>query len=188
MDYEGQQAEVVEASEACSKVRRNPHPARNESRTIIYFVQCDVTTNIKIGISSDVPRRLKQIIGQRRKQLTVLATVPGTFGQEQRLHAQLGAFSVGAEWYRDCAEIRKVISRCKVNIADASKNPLGELRKFGSVARILWPKDTAACLAAIAKCDERHAKRFLSGEYEPPLSVVLAVVHEMLREQTELNL
>ena len=53
---------------------------------------------------------------------------------------------------------------------------------------MLWPVKTAACLAAIAKCDERHAKRFLSGEYEPPLSVVLAVIHEMLREQTELNL
>lgn len=61
-------------------------------------------------------------------------------------------------------------------------------RRFQAVAKVLWPVKTAACLAAIAKCDERHAKRFLSGEYEPPLSVVLAVIHEMLREQTELNL
>ena len=61
-------------------------------------------------------------------------------------------------------------------------------QNFGRVAKVLWPIKTAACLAAIAKCDERHAKRFLSGEYEPPLSVVLAVIHEMLREQTELNL
>lgn len=61
-------------------------------------------------------------------------------------------------------------------------------RRFGAVAKVLWPVKTAACLAAIAKCDERHAKRFLSGQYEPPLSVVLAVIHEMLREQTELNL
>jgi hypothetical protein len=61
-------------------------------------------------------------------------------------------------------------------------------RRFSAVAKVLWPVKTAACLAAIAKCDERHAKRFLSGEYEPPLSVVLAVIHEMLREQTELNL
>ena len=61
-------------------------------------------------------------------------------------------------------------------------------RRFSAVAKVLWPVKTAACLAAIAKCDERHAKRFLSGEYEPPLSIVLAVIHEMLREQTELNL
>ena len=61
-------------------------------------------------------------------------------------------------------------------------------RKFGGVAKYLWPVKTAACLADIARSDERTAKRWLRGENEPPLSVVLAVIHEMLREQTELNL
>lgn len=61
-------------------------------------------------------------------------------------------------------------------------------RKFGGVAKHLWPNKTAACLAHIARTDERTAKRWLRGEHEPPLSVVLAVVHEMLREQTELDL
>lgn len=61
-------------------------------------------------------------------------------------------------------------------------------RRFSAVAHVLWPVKTAACLAAIAKCDERTAKRWLRGEHEPPLSVILAVIHEMLREQTELNL
>lgn len=61
-------------------------------------------------------------------------------------------------------------------------------RRFSAVAKVLWPVKTAACLAAIAKSDERAAKRWLRGEHEPPLSVVLAVIHEMLREQTELNL
>lgn len=61
-------------------------------------------------------------------------------------------------------------------------------RKFGGVAKHLWPVKTAAELAFIAKTDERTAKRWLRGENEPPLSVVLAVIHEMLREQTELNL
>ena len=61
-------------------------------------------------------------------------------------------------------------------------------RKFGGVAKYLWPVKTAACLAAISRSDERTAKRWLRGEHEPPLSVVLAVIHEMLREQIELNL
>ena len=61
-------------------------------------------------------------------------------------------------------------------------------RRFSAVASVLWPVKTAACLASIAKTDERTAKRWLRGEHEPPLSVVLAVIHEMLREQTELNL
>lgn len=61
-------------------------------------------------------------------------------------------------------------------------------RKFSAVAKILWPVKTALCLAEIARTNERTAKRWLRGESEPPLSVVLAVIHEMLREQTELNL
>jgi hypothetical protein len=61
-------------------------------------------------------------------------------------------------------------------------------RKFSAVAKVLWPVKTANELAYIAKTDERTAKRWLRGESEPPLSVVLAIIHEMLREQTELNL
>lgn len=61
-------------------------------------------------------------------------------------------------------------------------------RKFSAVARVIWPTKTANELAFIAKTDERTAKRWLRGESEPPLSVVLAIIHEMLREQTELNL
>ena len=61
-------------------------------------------------------------------------------------------------------------------------------RKFSAVAKVLWPQKTAAELAYIAKTDQRTAKRWLRGESEPPLSVVLAVIHEMLREQKELNL
>ena len=61
-------------------------------------------------------------------------------------------------------------------------------RRFSAVAKLLWPNKTAACLAAIAKADERTAKRWLRGEHEPPLSVVMAIIHEMMREQTKLNL
>lgn len=56
-------------------------------------------------------------------------------------------------------------------------------RKFGAVAKVLWPFKTAAQLAAIAKTNERTAARWLSGEFEPPTSVVLACMVEMLRLQ-----
>jgi len=52
-------------------------------------------------------------------------------------------------------------------------------RKFGAVAKALWPDKTAAHVASIAGCDERQAKRYLAGEYEAPLSVILAVIVEM---------
>jgi hypothetical protein len=55
--------------------------------------------------------------------------------------------------------------------------------KFKSVAKVLWPIKTAACLAAIAKTTERAAERWLSGEFEPPVSVVVAVIHETFRRE-----
>lgn len=57
-------------------------------------------------------------------------------------------------------------------------------RKFGAVAKVLWPHKTAANIAAIAGRDERTASRWLSGEFEPPLVVVLAVVNETFRVQS----
>lgn len=53
--------------------------------------------------------------------------------------------------------------------------------KFAAVARVLWPFKTAAHLAVIAGKDERTAKRWLSGEYEPPGSVIAAVILEITK-------
>lgn len=47
---------------------------------------------------------------------------------------------------------------------------------FEIVAKALWPRKTAACLASIGGKDERTAKRWLRGEYEPPASVFYAIM------------
>jgi hypothetical protein len=54
-------------------------------------------------------------------------------------------------------------------------------RKFGSVAKLLWPFKTAAQLAVIANTNERTAARWLSGEFEPPYVIVEAVMHETFK-------
>lgn len=56
-------------------------------------------------------------------------------------------------------------------------------RKFGLVAKVLWPFKTAAHVAALANVDERTAKRWLAGEFEPPLCVILATIEETFRKQ-----
>lgn len=55
-------------------------------------------------------------------------------------------------------------------------------RKFGPVAKLLWPLKTAAKLAAMADTNERTAARWLSGEFEPPNCIVLAVMQEIFGE------
>lgn len=54
-------------------------------------------------------------------------------------------------------------------------------RKFGIVAKALWPFKTAAQLAAIAGTNERTAARWLSGEFEPPGVIIAAVIVEITK-------
>ena len=56
-------------------------------------------------------------------------------------------------------------------------------RKFGAVAKVLWPVNTAKTVGAIANRSHRTAERWLSGEFEPPGVVIAAAVYEMTREQ-----
>jgi hypothetical protein len=52
--------------------------------------------------------------------------------------------------------------------------------KFAAVCRVLWPEEKLApMLADIADKDERTAKRWLAGEFEPPIVVVLAVINKI---------
>ena len=51
--------------------------------------------------------------------------------------------------------------------------------KFGAVCKLLWPDKTAAHIATIGGYDERTAKRWLSGEYDPPATVLVAVINKM---------
>lgn len=55
--------------------------------------------------------------------------------------------------------------------------------KFQAVAKVLWPFKTAAHLAAIAGTTERAASRWLSGEFEPPVCIVLAVMDETFKRR-----
>lgn len=54
-------------------------------------------------------------------------------------------------------------------------------RRFGPVAKLVWPHKTAATLASIAARDQRTAERWLSGEFEPPAIVIAALIVEITR-------
>lgn len=56
-------------------------------------------------------------------------------------------------------------------------------RKFAAVAKVLWPNNTAAHIAATARKEISFGKRLLRGQGEIPASVVIACVTEMLRQQ-----
>lgn len=54
-------------------------------------------------------------------------------------------------------------------------------RKFGAVAKVVWPFKTAAHLATVGGVQQRTAERWLSGEFEPPAIVIAALIVEITR-------
>lgn len=52
---------------------------------------------------------------------------------------------------------------------------------FGPVAKAIWPHNTDAHIATIAKCDPRTARRYLSGEIDPP-AIVYATMWILILE------
>ena len=54
-------------------------------------------------------------------------------------------------------------------------------RKFGAVAKVVWPFKTAAHLATVGGVNQRTAERWLSGEFEPPAVVIAALIVEITR-------
>jgi hypothetical protein len=49
-----------------------------------------------------------------------------------------------------------------------SRDKIVPQRGFGKAARARWPEKAAYEIALICNCDERQAKRYLSGEYSIP--------------------
>lgn len=56
-------------------------------------------------------------------------------------------------------------------------------RKFGAVAKVIWPLKTAAQLAAIANTNERTAARWIAGEFEPPGIIIAAIIVEITKRE-----
>ena len=73
------------------------------------------------------------------------------------------------------ADARKIERRLR-----QGTDKIVDVSKFGAVAKVLWPLNTAATIAAIAGKDERTGARWLSGEFEPPNIVILAVLAEIV--------
>lgn len=58
---------------------------------------------------------------------------------------------------------------------------------IGDVARLLWPKRTAAEVAVVAGCSVRNAEFYLSGEQKWSGDAIAAIVAEILRRHKMRN-
>lgn len=81
-----------------------------------------------------------------------------------RNHVPFGVASATEIARRECVEPRKIA-----------------VRNFGKVAKLLWPLKTAATLASLVDSNPRTAERWLTGEFEPPIQVVIVTMQEIFR-------
>lgn len=68
------------------------------------------------------------------------------------------------------------IARTDVREAEQMFGPV-----MADVARMLWPKDTAAHIAAASRCSTRAAEYYLAGDREWSGDAIAAIVSEILK-------
>jgi hypothetical protein len=103
-----QMATLEEQARAGSKAAADElhrrRPANNEWRQgLIYALSFG--SLIKIGFTTNLPQRLADLPHDE-----LLGTMPGTLGQERKLHKSFDEHRHKLEWYRDVPEIRAFIA------------------------------------------------------------------------------
>jgi hypothetical protein len=92
------------------------HPLFMTKRSV-YFVQESLVGAIKIGVASDVERRLKIIQTDCPGTLTLLAVMPGvTNAVEPELHLMFSRFHIRGEWFRSDPELLEFIESVAVTV------------------------------------------------------------------------
>lgn len=123
---------------------------------MIYFTQDSGNLNIKIGYTgSDTPDgRTKTLQTGNSSLLVVLATMPGTQQDEDRLHQRFAAARVAGEWFRPVPELLRLIAQA-VAAAEVEKVKPPPMVMVSPATEIRWPA-TIYLAGKISKRDWRH--------------------------------
>jgi len=78
-------------------------------RSRIYFIGDDHI--VKIGISTNVERRLQQLQKIKSTQFKIYHTFEGSFSHEKVLHERFKKYALGGEWFLLNPEILEFINR-----------------------------------------------------------------------------
>jgi hypothetical protein len=82
-----------------------------EGRALVYIVQCeDEFGPVKIGVSSNVPERIKALEAYNPYPLKLLALLSGGYLLEEALHRRFAQWRIRGEWFAYCSEIRALVA------------------------------------------------------------------------------
>lgn len=77
-------------------------------RRYIYFARAGDA--IKIGCAQRPHRRMQEIERQIGRAVDLIGLIYGNFATETLIHRRLRDFAEGEEWFRDCDEVKNLIS------------------------------------------------------------------------------
>jgi len=89
------------------KHRKNSVAFRRDE-AVVYFARSEKGP-IKIGFSSDVKRRRREVSRGPFGRATIVATMPGDHVVEQELHRKFGISLIGGEWFSPTLELEAFI-------------------------------------------------------------------------------
>jgi len=78
---------------------------KKERSFMIYFVQAGINGPIKIGITNNINRRIKELEKEAPYELNILAEYPGGRKFEKRIHTMFQKFRIRGEWFRPEEEL-----------------------------------------------------------------------------------
>lgn len=86
----------------------------NLASCFVYFIVCEEM--VKIGVSDDVPKRLKQLQTASPKKMEIIHVIPfkdrkEAYKEEARLHAKYSSSNLGGEWFDKYEVIEKEIMK-----------------------------------------------------------------------------
>lgn len=98
--------------------------------SVVYFIQGDDETPIKIGMTSNLEQRLRQIQPSCPYKLKVLCQVYGYIREEHYLHKKFEQHRLHNEWFKPAEEILELVD--KINQFNLSEYPIkmGKLIPF----------------------------------------------------------
>ena len=87
-----------------------PTPKFMPPKNVVYFIAMRGADRIKIGFTTDLKARIKQLCTGTPDKIDVLLTVPGTVSLERELHARFAADRLHGEWFRRSPAITEFIT------------------------------------------------------------------------------
>lgn len=81
------------------------------SQQVVYFMQAGEDGPIKIGIASNLERRLFELQQGHYETLRILASTPGGLSLEREYHRDFAGDRIRGEWFRNSDRIQREIAK-----------------------------------------------------------------------------